>query len=359
MKQAKNTRASVRHCIARLVICVTTSWFAAAAVHAATGSSPHPAPFAIVKRIAGPDGNWDYAMADSARRRLYVARDYGVMAIDLDSWIVTDKLLPGSMVHGIAAVGSTGRFVSTNGKTNTATLFEGSSGKVLAEIPTGKDPDAVVFEPKTGLIAAINHEGGDATLIDPNLRTAVGTIRIGGELEFATTDGEGHVYVNVADTHRIAVIDVAARKVTRSISLPGCKNPSGLAYDAEDRWLISVCFNGIAIFIDPNGRRSIAQVRTGKFPDAVMWDSTRRRAYVPSFADGNLTVIAVRNSNDIKVVQTLTTQPGTRTGAVDLTTGTIYLPTSKLTPPAKEGEYPVPVPGTFEILVVGAKAHHT
>jgi DNA-binding beta-propeller fold protein YncE len=359
MKQAQNDSAHVHRFLRRLVHCMTISSCFAAASHAAAESAPNPAPIAIVKRIAGPDGNWDYATADSAKRRLYVARDYGVMAIDLDSWAVTDKLVPGSMVHGIAAVGSTGRFVSTNGTTNTATLFEGSTGKVLAEIATGKDPDAVVFEPKSGLVATINHEGGDATLIDPNSRTAVGTVRIGGELEFAAADGEGHVYVNVADKHQIAVIDVAARKVTATIRLPGCKDPSGLAYDADDRWLIVVCFNGVAEFIDPIGRRPIAKIRTGKLPDAVMWDSARRRAYVPSFADGNLTVIAVRNSNDIKVVQTLATQMGTRTGAVDLSTGTVYLPTSKLTPPAKEGEYPIPVPGTFEVLVVGAKAHQT
>jgi hypothetical protein len=55
------------------------------------------------------------------------------------------------------------------------------------------------------------------------------------------------------------------------------------------------------------------------------------------------------------VTQTLVTQPGTRTGALDAKTGTLYLPTSKLTPPAKEGDYPTPVPGTFEVLVVASQ----
>jgi DNA-binding beta-propeller fold protein YncE len=336
----------------RLFISLATAFFAFSSP--AAFSQPNAPAFAIVKRIAGADGNWDYALADPVGRRLYIARDYGVMAVDLDSGAVTDTLLPGSMVHGVAAVEGTGLFVSTNGKANTATIFEGKTGKVLAEIPTGKDPDAVIFEPKTGLIVTLNHEGGDATLIDPLSHSAVGTLRIGGELEFAAADNAGRVYVNVADKRQIAVIDVVARKVTGTIALAGCEDPSGLSYDAADNWLIAVCFNGVAEFLDPKSHRQIARVRTGKIPDAVIWDSVRRLAFVQSFAEGTLSVIAVRNPHDIKVVQILPTQMGTRTGALDEKTGKIYLPTSKLSPPAKEGDYPTPVPGTFEVLVVAA-----
>jgi DNA-binding beta-propeller fold protein YncE len=339
--------------IRRSITCAAL-FLCALAANAATPLSG-ARPLAITKRIPGPDGQWDYAIADPGTRRLYIGREYGVMALDLDSGAVTNTLVPGSMVHGVAAVGSSGVFVSTNGKADTATLFVGKSGKVQGEVRTGKDPDAVVFEPKTGLIAVMNHEGGDVTLIDPNSRTAVGTIAVGGELEFAAADGAGRVYVNVADKRRVAVIDVAARKVVNTLPLQGCEDPSGLAYDELDRWIISVCFNGVADVVDPTSGRQIARLPTGKLPDAAIWDPVRRLVFVPSFAEGNLTVIAVRAPHDIKVVQTLTTQPGTRTGAVDEKTGTVYLPTSKLTPPAKEGDYPTPVPGTFEVLVVAAQ----
>ena len=328
--------------------------FLLAMASASAAPQPPAPPFRIVKHIAGPDGQWDYAITDPGTRRLYVGREYGVMAIDLDSGVVTNTLVPGKMVHGIAAVGASGVFVSTNGKANTATLFDGKSGKVLGEAHTGKDPDAVVYEPQTRLVATINHEGGDVTLIDPNSRTVVGTIPVGGELEFAAADGAGRVYINVADKRHVAVIDVAARKVVGTIPLPGCEDPSGLAYDAIDHWVISVCFNGVADIVDPATRRQIAQIPIGKLPDAAIWDAVRKLVFVPSFADGNLTVITLRGPHDIKVAQTLATQPGTRTGAVDAKTGSVYLPTSKLTPPAKEGDFPTPVPGTFEVLVVAA-----
>jgi hypothetical protein len=319
------------------------------------GAPPSPAQnehFAVVKRIPGPDGNWDYAIADAKGRRLYVARDYGVMALDLDTESVTRQLIAGQGVHGIAAIGDTGLFVSTNSESNTATVFEGKTGKPLGSVATGREPDSVVFEPESHLALTFNQGSLDATLFNPTTLRVVATIPLGGTLEFSSADGFGRVYVNISSKNQIGIIDVPARRVTGAIALPGCKEPSGLAYDAIDQLLISACFNGVAEFIDAQAHRQIAQVTTGKFPDAVIWDADRRLAFVPSFADGSLTVVSVKGRGDIRVVQTVPTQMGTRTGALDAKTGRIYLPTSKLNPPEKEGAYPTPVAGTFEVWVV-------
>jgi YVTN family beta-propeller protein len=328
--------------------------FLAMGATAVSAPAPSAEGFAIVKRIPGPDGNWDYATADAVARRLYIARDYGVMAIDLDTHAVTRQLIAGRDVHGIAAVGPSGIFVSTNGATNTATFFEGKSGRVLGTVPTGAGPDSVLFEPLSRLVVVFNHDSGNATVIEPMTRHVVATIPVGGTLESGAIDAQGRVYVNVASKNHVAVIDVQAHRVTDTLNLKGCEEPSGLAYDPKDQLLIAACFNGIAEFVDPSTHRLLGQIRVGKFPDAVIWDPNRRLAFVPSFAAGSLTIIAVSGKSDIKVVQTLATQAGTRTGALDEKTGKIYLPTSKLNPPAKKGAYPTPVPGTFEVLVVSA-----
>jgi len=308
--------------------------------------------FAVVKRIPGPDGNWDYAIADAVGRRLYVARDYGVMTLDLDTQAVIPQVIAGHGVHGIAAVSGTTRFISTNSDANTATLFDGQTGKVIGNVTTGVGPDSVVFEPKSQLVLTFNQGSRDATLFNPLTLRVVGTIPLGGTPETGAVDGKGHVYVNISDKNEIREIDLSTRQVTGAIALQGCKEPSGLAYDAIDQLLISVCFNGVAEFIDARTHQPLARITTGKFPDAVIWDVDRRLAFVPSFADGTLSVVSVPGKAGIKLLQTVPTQMGTRTGALDAKTGKIYLPTSKLNPPAKEGAYPTPVPGTFEVWVV-------
>ena len=49
--------------------------------------------YAVVGRIAGPDGGWDLLGVDAAHR-LYVARSGAVMAADLVSGVVTPALVP-------------------------------------------------------------------------------------------------------------------------------------------------------------------------------------------------------------------------------------------------------------------------
>lgn len=52
----------------------------------------------IVGEIKGPDGGWDYASFDAAKRRVLISRGYRVMAIDADRQTVT-RLAPGDHVH--------------------------------------------------------------------------------------------------------------------------------------------------------------------------------------------------------------------------------------------------------------------
>jgi DNA-binding beta-propeller fold protein YncE len=309
--------------------------------------------YRILERVPGPDGDWDYAIVDPETRRLYIARSYGVQAIDLDRSMVATTLVAGHDVRGIAAIGSSGRFVTANDESDSATIFDGKTGQVVVTVRTGQHPDAVVFEPKSGLVVVMNHTSGDATIIDPVKLANVGSIRIGGTLEFAAANNKGLVYVNVENKNKIAVLDVHARRVAGAIALLGCHRPTGLAYDATDDWLMSTCSNGITKVVDATTGREIGSAKTGKSPDAAIWDPERGVVFVPSAADGSLTVVAVTKGTAIHVVQRLMTQVGTRTGAFDRKTGRVYLPASKFGPPDKPGGYPVPLPGTFTLLVVG------
>ena len=62
----------------------------------------------------------------------------------------------------------------------------------------------------------------------------VGTVPIGGALEFAVVDGEGKLFVNVEDTGEIAVVDTRARKLLTRFKLQGCEEPSGLYLPSAD-----------------------------------------------------------------------------------------------------------------------------
>ena len=328
--------------------------------HIAIAATPTPPAYTIVDRIPGTGKAWDYAIIDEPAAQLYLAQQ-GVTALDLKTNKITTGLVAGKITHGVAPLGD-GRVAVDDSASKTVTVFNGITGEVVATIPTAEyNPvngmhalDALVLEPRSGLLVAINGESGLLLLIDVKQAKVTGTVSIGGKPEFAVADGRGDLYINVnrGKTNEVVGVDIAARKVVTHMPLKGCEDPTGIAYDQGDDLLISVCDNGVAKFLHREGGHEAASLAVGKGADAVMFDSQRRRAFVPGADDGTLTVIAVESTTDIAVIQTLATQPGTRLGAVDLGSGRLYLPTAKFSKPVPPSPYPSVVPGSFQVLVV-------
>lgn len=329
-------------------VLVLTTVTAAQALAAAA-----PAPMKVESRIAGPDGGWDYASFDPVHRRLYVAHGAAITAIDVDTGKDTPSLVATQRAHIALPLPGGDELLVTNGGADTATLVDAMTGAVRATVPTGKNPDAALFDSFSGLAFVMNGRSGDITLIDIRSAQAVGAIPVGGKLEFGASDGQGRVFVNVEDRNEIAVIDTAARKVVAHWPLAGCEEPSGLAYAADARLLIAACSNGKAEVVSSTSGKVVAALAVGEAPDAAFYDAQRHLAYVPSGGAGTLSVITVGGAKALAVIQTLQTRPGARTGALDPKTGKVYLPSADYDAPEQAGGRPRMKSGSFAVLVVG------
>ncbi|MDB5476656.1 MAG: hypothetical protein JWP49_2167 [Phenylobacterium sp.] len=324
----------------------------AALTLAATAASAAPGGYRILDRIKGPDGGWDFVRVEPAHDRLWMTRGTSVMAVDLASGKVTAGLAPGERLHDVLPVNGGKELLITLGNANTAIFVDAQTGATLASVPTGKNPDAVEFDPASGLVLVMDHDGGDVVLIDPATHKGVGQIQIGGGLEVAAVDGKGRAFVNVEDKNDTAVLDIKARKVVGRIALPGCDGPTGIAYVAKRNWLIASC-DGSTDVVDAGSGKLIKTLKSGKEADGVGYDARRELAFVAG-RDGTLTIISLKGGKPT-VVQVLKTEANNRTLAVDPRSGRVYLPVAQLAAPAP-GQKLAPVPGTFHVLVVGPPA---
>ena len=304
----------------------------------------------VTERIAGPDGGWDYASYDSLQDRVLVARTAAVNAFDLKTHKVNPSLAPAAWGHAAFALPGGTEVVITNGSKATATFVDASTGALIATVATGLAPDDAIVDPKTGLLLVMNHVGGSITLIDLTTHTATGTITVGGTLEAAAVDGKGRAFVNVEDKNQIAVIDITKPEVVARYALAGCEGPTGIAYAASEKLLISSC-DGVAEVVAADTGKLVDQIKIGDGADGVAYDPTRHLAFVPAGKSGTLSVISIRKGR-AKLVETVPTQRGARTLAIDVKGGRIFLPTAKYGPATGSGRPPV-IPGTFELLVVG------
>ena len=324
----------------------------AAILLAAAASAAQPQ-YRVVAQLPAGDGGWDIDSVDPVAQRLYVGRSDGVTAIDLRSGKATDRIVPGDGVHAALAIPGTRDVVSTNGKSNNALLFDGVNGKIRATIPTGTKPDAAAYDPATRTLWIMNPGSGDMTVVDPASARVLATVPVGGSLEFATADGRGRLYANVEDKNEVLVIDTRSRKLLSRFALQGCDGPTGIAYDAASREILSACGgNGVAVVSAPDGRQ-IARLVIGKGADGAVFDPVRKVALVPAGRDGNVTVI--RLGQKPAVLGQVATAVSARTIALDPSTGRAYLPSATLAPPVGN-ERPNPVPGTFRVLVLAPKS---
>src|SRR4030081_864577 len=194
---------------------------AAATTWSLESSAAEAAAYSIVAHVPGSGGAWDYAVVDAHSGRLFLAQG-GVTAVDLKTSTVTTGLVPGKMTHGLAPLGD-GTLAVDDSQSKVITIFDGASGKILSTISTANDNpvsgvhalDAIVLEPKSGLLIALNGESGLALLVDVKKSSVVGTMSLDGHPEFAAADGMGNIYINVnrANKSAIVAIDVAARKI--------------------------------------------------------------------------------------------------------------------------------------------------
>jgi hypothetical protein len=182
-------------------------------------------------------------------------------------------------------------------------------------------------------------------------RKAVGSIPVGGGLESPAVDGAGKLFITVEDQNRIAVLDLKARALTGYYALAGCEGPTGMIYAPGAGVLIVGCANKVAKVIRAADGADLGALAIGAGPDQLIYDPVRRLAFIPCGRDGVLEVLAVGGPAGVAVIQTVTTQIGARTGAVDPQSGKVYLPTARFAQPPAGGK-PAAQPGSFEILVV-------
>ena len=91
-------------------------------------------------------------MADAEGSRLYVSHGTQVEVLDLKSHEKLGVISPTPGVHGIAVVPGTSVGYTTNGRSNTATMFDVKTLKATKEILTGKKPDAIMYDAFSGWV---------------------------------------------------------------------------------------------------------------------------------------------------------------------------------------------------------------
>ena len=289
---------------------------------AATAAEYH----ALKEIQIGGAGSYDYLTVDPDARRLYVSHGTKVVVIDLEKNAIVGEIADTPGVHGIALAPDLKRGFTANGREAKASVFELDTLKTTSKITTGANPDAILYEPGQHEVYTFNGRGNDATVIDAATARVVATIPLAGKPETGVADTQaGRVYVNIEDKNQIQVIDIKSHKVVATWPIAPGEEASGMALDPAHHRLFVGCHNKLMAMVDSTNGKVVATVPIGDGVDANAFDEGTQLAF-SSNDEGTVTIAHEDSPDKLTVVQTLKTQKGARTMALDPKTHIIYLP---------------------------------
>jgi DNA-binding beta-propeller fold protein YncE len=293
----------------------------------------------VTKKIPIPgQGSWDYLNVDVSARRLYISHGTQVEVLDVDAGELAGKIENTLGVHGIAIAPELGRGFVSNGQSSTVTIFDLKTLKPISEVPTGKKPDAIIYDPATSRVFAFDGGSNSATAIQAADGKVAGTIDLGGGPEFAAADGAGYVFDNLEDESLVLKINARSLKVEQRWPTTPCTSPSSMAMDRPNRRLFVGCRSKVMAVMNADTGQVITTLPIGDHVDATAFDPETGLIF-NSNGEGTITVIHQDSPDKYSIAETVKTVPHAKTMALDAKTHQLFLSTSES--------------GQFEVLVVG------
>jgi len=319
-------------------------------------AAPAPMNFKVLARLplAGA-GGWDYLGFDAQRRHLLVTRGDHIDVVDVDGHKLIGSI-PGTLgVHGVALDQAAHRGYASNGQSASVTVFDLDTLKVVATVNgTGEKPDAIVYDAASKHVFTFNGKGRTFSVIDPATNTVTSTVALPGKPEFAVSDEDGSLFVNLEDTDQLVKLDTRSNSVSATWSLGTCKAPTGLAIDRKLHRLFSVCDNRQMAVTNAINGQVVARVPIGDGPDAVVFDEAAAMVYSSNGESGDVTAVRQQDADHYRVLASISTQPSARTLALDPKLHRLYLSAATWASPARDGARPDIVPDSFVVLIVGS-----
>jgi DNA-binding beta-propeller fold protein YncE len=302
---------------------------------------------------------FDYITFDAATRRVYLSHGTEVKVLDADSGSVVGTITGLKRDHGVALVPEIGRGFITDGDAKQVVMFDLKTLKTTGQVKGEADADSILYEPVSKRIFVFNGEPKSCTVIDPAKGEVVATLTLGGAPEQAVADGKGMIYDNLEDTNEVIAINSRTLKIESRWPVAPAGQPVSIAMDRAHRRLFIGGRNPkFLVVMDADNGKIIGQpFPIGARVDANVFDP--ETALVASATgDGTIHIFHEDSPNKFSMVETVQTEFGAKTMALDPKTHNLLVDTSDFDSPgpatAKQPNPPRRAkPGTFRLLIYG------
>lgn len=296
---------------------------------------------------------FDYLFADPAARRVYISHGTEVKVVDADTGDVVGAITGLKKCHGIAVPPGSEKGFITDGEEGKVFAFHTKTLRIISQVKTAVDSDSIIYDPASKHIFAFNGDSNTASVIDPMSVSLVKTIQMGGGPEFAVADGKGMVFNNIEDKNELVAIDSRTLAIKSRWPVAPAGGPTALAIDREHRRLFSAGRKPqMVVMMDADSGKVLQSLPISAGADAAVFEDETRLLFV-STREGVVHIFHEDSPTQLSEAQTLRTEYGAKTMALDPKTHNLYLSTADFTEAAsgQSKSRREPKPGTFHLLI--------
>jgi len=277
--------------------------------------------------MPGPAVRFDYQSLDVKTGRLYISH------MNADQMVVFDTVkrevvanLDGfKRVHGVWAVSELARVYASVTGEHAVAVVDSETLHTLTKVGPITYPDGLAYAPKAKRVFVSDEHGNADAVIDATNNTLVASIPLGGGAGNTVYDpNSGHILVAVHSVNELVAIDPASAKIIGRYSLPGIKNPHGIALDTTNRLAFVAGEENHSLgVVDLTSMKLLSTHQVGEDPDVLAFDPGLHRLYV-SAESGTVSVFE-ENGRDLKMLGQFV-MPHAHTVSVDPKTHLVYFP---------------------------------
>jgi DNA-binding beta-propeller fold protein YncE len=176
----------------------------------------------------------------------------------------------------------------------------------------------------------------------------------GNKVTGIVSDGNGNLFVNLADKHEVVWVNLSTYEVEMHWGLGTGKSPTGIAIDTKFNRLFSVC-NKLLVIFDADKAKIIDSIRIGENPDGIVFDPVNKLIFTAN-GNGTISVISQISANDYALIENIPTKKGSSSITFDETTLSLYVPgADQETVPKTSPKQPTLskwIPSSFQVMVL-------
>jgi DNA-binding beta-propeller fold protein YncE len=184
--------------------------------------------------MPGPAARFDYQCLDAEGGRLYISHMNAdqLVVFDITTRQVVANLDGFKRVHGVIVVPEINRVYASITGEHAMAVVDSKSLQTIAKPGPINYPDGLAYAPKVKRVFVSDERGDTDAVVDATNNTLVKSIPLGGGAGNTVYDAVSEkILVAVHGVNELDTIDPASATIVGKLSLPGIKNPHGIALD--------------------------------------------------------------------------------------------------------------------------------